>query len=167
MTAHAREVLADCERALADFETGAATEFWRTRWVAVVGLLRAVGHVLDKEDARADAEVGRAIKRAWARVKATKPEPLILWEFIEKERNNVVQSYMVGIHLNITVRPGTAWLDRRTGETGGGPSGPTTRAYFFSGSPFGGTNPLELCRDAIAFWHDYLDAIDADITTAP
>ena len=29
--------------------------------------------------------------------------------------------------------------------------------------PFQGQDPLELCRDAIAFWHRYLDAIDVQV----
>jgi hypothetical protein len=47
----ARDVLSDCKQALEDFDAAGATPYWRTRWTAVVALLRAVGHVLHKIDA--------------------------------------------------------------------------------------------------------------------
>lgn len=49
----AREAVADCEHALADFEASWNTQFGRTRWVAVVTLLRTVGLVLYAVDRKA------------------------------------------------------------------------------------------------------------------
>jgi hypothetical protein len=64
----AREVLSDCELALRDFEAAAPTAYWRTRWTALIALLRAVGHVLDKIDGARSAELKEAIAEAWAEV---------------------------------------------------------------------------------------------------
>jgi hypothetical protein len=67
----AREVLSDCELALKDFEAAGPTPYWRTRWTALVALLRAVGHVLDKIDAARGGELKEAIAQAWAELNKT------------------------------------------------------------------------------------------------
>ena len=53
----AREVLADCEHALNDFQTAGPTPYWRTRWTGLVALLRAVGYVLNDIDAKQDTDL--------------------------------------------------------------------------------------------------------------
>ncbi len=92
----ARLVLSDAneatQRLQQRFEEGGN---WRIDWVAVVTLLRAVGHVLllvDKLESPAKAAIIAAEER-W------KPKPArdaIYWEFIYEERNNVVKEYMIG-----------------------------------------------------------------------
>src|SRR5882724_3703279 len=71
------------------------------------------------------------------------------WAFIVDERNNVLKTYAIGTGVNTTVRPGAAC--------------PATFEAFMRSGPFQGQDPLELCRDAIAFWHRYLDAIDEQV----
>ncbi len=56
-------------------------------WVLTIALLRAVGHALEKEDAKSDARVKKAQRSWWNTLKATKPNPSIFWEFIERDRN--------------------------------------------------------------------------------
>jgi hypothetical protein len=165
MTTRAREALADCEHALTDFEAGANTAFQRSRWVAVLTLLRTVGLVLKAVDRPiADTATQQRIDAAWDRLKATKPEPRIFHDFIDGERTQVVHFYEVRAGVNITVRPGPATFGGMMfGAYGGG--GATTFDYIMREGPFRGRDPLELSREAIAFWRDYLDAIDR--TTAP
>ena len=117
--------------------------------------MRAVGHVLDKIDGTQGAELKEAIAEAWAEVNRTKPEPRILWEFIEQERNNVVKVYEVGVRLNTTIRPGTL------GQDWSSPSGPTTYESFIRSGVYGGRDALGVCREAIAFWRGYLDRIES------
>jgi hypothetical protein len=68
--------------------------------VSIVALLRAVGHVLDKVDARADADVAYVVEQ-WNALKMTKPKPEMLWEFIESERNSVVKQHEFGFARTI------------------------------------------------------------------
>lgn len=138
----------------------APTALWRPRWVGLVALLRAVGHVLDKVDGETNNAARQAIDTAWEEIRQSRPEPLIFWEFVDAERNNVLKAYKIGVGLNTTVRPGSLWVNTRTGETGSDPNGPTTFEAFIRSGPFQARDPLTLCREAIAFWHDYLDAID-------
>ena len=55
MTTAARRVLDDCKFILAKLEDEKDDQQWRIHWVAVVTLLRAVGHVLTKVDGKREA----------------------------------------------------------------------------------------------------------------
>ena len=75
MTTQARVALSDCQGALdslAHCEYGAE---WRRRWVTVVTLQRAVGHVLDKVDGTSSPRMALVIKTRWSLLNKTKPEP--------------------------------------------------------------------------------------------
>lgn len=67
MTLCARAVLEDCRAALAEFGHASDQDVKRRRWVALLALLRAVGHVLEKVDhAQADLAVRSAIDHGYA-----------------------------------------------------------------------------------------------------
>ena len=163
MTINAREVLVDCESLLADLTREPPNALWRPKWAGLVALLRAVGHVLDKIDGAGSPEARQVIDRAWEELRGRRPEPKIFWEFIEAERNNVLKAYAFGPRMNTTIRPGAAWLNLATGESGGSPSGPTTFDYFMRSGAFEGQDPRQLCREAFVFWAEYLETIDSEI----
>jgi hypothetical protein len=168
MTARARQALADCEHALADFEASANTPFQRSRWVAVVTLLRTVDLVLKQVDhPAADAATQRRIDADWERLKATKPEPRIFHDFINAERDDVVHLYDPSASVNVTIPVGGVWWNIATGESGADPSGPATYDFVMRKGPFEGRDPRELCREAIMFWKEYLDAIDQEAAAGP
>ncbi len=161
VTPRAREALADCEHALADFEAGANTPFQRSRWVAVMTLLRTVEYVLkdvDGKNKNVTPVVRRRITAAVSKLYASKAkprEPRIFHEFIRAERNDVVHLYEIRSGVNVTIQLGGV-------GTGGSstPSGPPTYDFFMRDGPFKGRDPLDLCREAITFWRQYLDAIE-------
>lgn len=157
----ATDVLSDCKRALEDFEAAGPTPYWRTRWTAVVALLRAVGHVLKKIDAAQSPELTRAVNDAWTRLNQTKPEPRVFWEFIEAERNNVLKAYEVGAQLNIIVRPGPAILSFSGSIAPYQKSDATSYESFMRSGVYGGRDALAVCRDAIAFWEKFLNDVEA------
>ncbi len=142
---HAREVLADCAVALADFEAAGPTPSWRTRWTGLVALLRAVGYVLKEIDAEQDTKLKKTIDDAWKDLNNSKPQPLIFHEFIDKERHNVVHLYSIGARQNTSITPG----------------GPTTYDSSVLSGAFCGRDAIEVCREAIAFWKEYLDKVEA------
>ena len=156
MTTRARLALADCEHALTDYEAGANTPFQWTRWVAMITLLRAVGHVLHKVDRpAADVATQRRIDAAWRQLNATKLNPPIFHDFIDSERGNVVKQYDPSARVNVTIRLGGV------STSGGRPRRDHRRTSSSCGKlPFEGRDPRDLCREAIAFWRTYLDAID-------
>ena len=82
----ARAVLADCDQALEELKV-ARQETLRRRWLTMVALLRAVGHVLDKVDGATSPALRTVINQRYAALKASRPDPAIFWHFIEEERN--------------------------------------------------------------------------------
>jgi hypothetical protein len=96
MTKHARKVLQDCTRAVALFTENHQNEDFRIHWASVIVLLRTVGHVLEKIDAKTDPTLGKAVSQKWQEIRNSKPEPEIYWGFIEKERNNILKQYEFG-----------------------------------------------------------------------
>ena len=155
-----RDVLSDCKRAVEDFEAAGPTPYWRTRWTAVVALLRSVGHVLDKIDGAQSPEWRRVVDEAWFRLKQTKPEPRVLWEFIEAERNNVLKAYEVGAQLTVTVRPGPAVLSFSDSIAAYQKSDATSYESFMQSGFYGGRNALAVCREALDFWEKFLNEVE-------
>jgi hypothetical protein len=92
----ARLVLADCRVALEQAELALDPVAFRRSWAAVVALLRAVGHVLDKVDGRRSESLRRAIDARWRLWNANRAGNRAYWTFIEAERNNVLKVYDFG-----------------------------------------------------------------------
>jgi hypothetical protein len=145
MTKAAREVLEDCRGAVEEIADGIAGRAWRRRWVAAVVLLRTVGYVLKEVDARISPEYERAIDEAWSSLSVSKPEPAIFWQFIDKERGNIIHQYEVGAGQGVTIH-----LDHK----------PTEYHYLINTGPFAGRDQRVILKEAIAWWESYLDRID-------
>lgn len=144
MTQNARRVLNDCKLVLRELQSEPRGAQFRIRWVAAVALLRAVGHVLSKEDSRAGLAMAQAVDSEWDNLKTTKPEPRIFWQFIEDERNNVLKAYQFRAGQSVIIRIG----------------GPTTYTYEMTSGPFVGRDPRALVSEAIDWWELYLDKVD-------
>jgi hypothetical protein len=163
MTTRAREALADCEHALADFKASANTDFQRTRWVALMTLLRTVGYVLKEVDRdSATPAMKQAIDAAWDELKASKPNPPIFWAFIKGERGDVVHLYEIRAAANIKVTVPTSGLSWAPVSVGGFGTRyqPATFDFFMRSGPFEGFDPLVLCREAIEFWRAHIEDIE-------
>ena len=96
MTAAARRVLGDCEAALSMLDDEEDERRWRVLWAGAMALLRTVGHVLRNVDG-ADSEVRSAVDAAWARWKGDRSKNAVFWEFIQKERNNILKEYRFSV----------------------------------------------------------------------
>jgi hypothetical protein len=128
-------------------------------------LLRAVGHVLESVDSELSAAYSTVIARRWNALRATQPEPLVFWRFICDERNNLVKEYRFAAGQGVTVRPGLAQVDLKTGEQPASPGLPPVYSYLMIDGPFKGDDQRDVLRRAIQWWRDYLDAIDAEAAT--
>lgn len=170
MTEAARAVLEDCKRALSELQRGDITGHeWRLRWVAAIALLRAVGHVLDKVDGLNNPALHALIRAAWERVKDSKPQqPAILWQFIEKERENTLKEYDIVAELKrTTLRPGTAHYDLTTRTQTNDPSLPTLYDYEIKTGRYKGKDYRVVIHEAIEWWEQYLDGIDEEYKPKP
>lgn len=92
MTLAARRVLSNCEVALDMLDMEEDERCWWVLWAGAIALLRTVGHVLHKVDTE-DFKVSQAVDAAWSRWKCDRENNAIFWEFIEKERNNILKNY--------------------------------------------------------------------------
>lgn len=144
MTVKARQTLADAEVALNDFEASAGTAYWRTRWIAVITILRAVGHVAESVDGEQDAAMRAALQVEFKALERTKPEPRIFWDFIFYERNRALKEMLLGARMNISITPGAE----------------TVYDHFMADGIYAGSDPRVLAREAIVFWTAYLDRAD-------
>lgn len=153
MTQQARIVLNDCRGALDELMMGVHDSRWRRRWITTIVLLRTVGHVLDKVDSQQNPMMKAAIDDAWAQLNSQKPNPVIFWQFIDDERNNIVKEYLFGAGHNITVYPGA--------------NRPADFDYVINTGPFKGRQQSEVIEEAIQWWEQYLDAIDVAAWNAP
>lgn len=73
---------------------------WRSHWVALVVLLRTVGHVLKKVDARSDPVLGKIVEDHWQYINARKEIHPLFWKFIEEERNNILKTFDVRVKVS-------------------------------------------------------------------
>jgi hypothetical protein len=102
-TLKAWEPFYECIGILFDFQNSEIDEEhpeWRTSWVAGLALLRTIGHVLGKVDSLTSSKHAEAIKTAWERWKKDREENWILWDFIERERNNILKTYEFGVEID-------------------------------------------------------------------
>jgi hypothetical protein len=92
----------DCVVILFEFQNSDVDEEhseWRLFWVAGIALLRTIGHVLAKTDAIASPRHRAEIDRLWKEWKSDRIQSSIFWDFIEKERNNLLKTYAFGARL--------------------------------------------------------------------
>lgn len=78
---------------------------WQIKWVAGLSLLRATGHVLAKIDCENSDDRAATIDRRWKSWKADKDRNWVFFEFIEKERNNILKEFELGFILGPYLEP--------------------------------------------------------------
>lgn len=137
----ARRVLRDCHFAMQELRVAAEGREWRLRWVAVITLLRVVGHVLGKVDSERSSYLADAIQSHWARVKAAPSGHVIFHDFIERERNTILKEYDTSERI-------VASID------GGQQFGLLIGAHIIE--------PLDAVRQAIGWWERLLTEIEED-----
>lgn len=117
VTKAARKVLDDCKFILSKLEDETDDQQWRIHWIAVVTLLRAVGHVLTKVDSQTE-RVRTVSDRLYQEWRSDDPAHEIFREFVEKERNSVLKEYAIGISEG-PVPVVVSFEDPTTGELSG------------------------------------------------
>jgi hypothetical protein len=146
-------VLSDCRKALALAEDAGTEQEFRIHWVALLALLRAVGHVLDKVDGTASPALRKAVDERWDYWRRNREEHRLFWDFIEAGRNAVLKTYELG------VPPGGVEFLIESAETAQIVTlGECIYKPLLDG-PFAGEDGRDVARDAIAWWEMELSAI--------
>ncbi|WP_156179759.1 MULTISPECIES: hypothetical protein [Delftia] len=167
MTRAARIVLQDAKFAISKHSNTLQSEWFRISWFGIIGLLRSVGHVLDKVDSQISPSMAYAIRVKWAELQKSKPEPSIFWEFIESERNRILKSYEYGIDRNLTVagpyddNRGATVVRIDCANSRGGQINPGAplRSWISTGH-YSGKYEKDIAWEAHDWWQSYLDEID-------
>ena len=89
MTLLARAVLADCHLAHQMMEVETDHDRLRVQWIGALALLRLIGDVLSKVDAKRDVATASAVSNRWA---IQKVDPIFL-NFIKGARDRAVHEY--------------------------------------------------------------------------
>jgi hypothetical protein len=161
-TLHAWIVLGDCEKAADQLDRAVTPDQWRVPYVACVALLRTVGNVLQKVDARRDKNYGTVIREFLAFTQSDKKRFSIFWEFIKKERDIILKEYSFTSEgfMELPIIEST---DEESGDlevTGIF----TTDLLLIDSDPghlYEGHDIRNLVREAIEFWTSSLNYIEA------
>ena len=114
---------------------------WRLHWVSGLALLRTIGHVLAKVDARASPAHAEKVDGLWAKLKDDRKTAAIFWDFIEEERNNLLKTYTFGAKLS-------------SDEDG----------YFIEFAD--GQDAFQLFREAVYWWRHQLEMLEKELRAA-
>jgi hypothetical protein len=154
-----REVLDWCRHAHQKMGSDLTVPDWVLIWAGTIALLRAVGHVLDKEDAKSDARLKKAQSDWWTGLNNTKPDPSIFWQFIEEDRNLLLKKAKLTVEQSVTftlsLSGGT--IPRHAPQP---PPPPIYTYQMTSDHHFAGQDPRDLVRNAIKWWEEQLDYIE-------
>lgn len=88
-------ILEDCHRAIQLLETTDDPQLRRILWVSSIALLRTIGDALDRDPDEGIKSAYRSAMQRWkAESKSTNKN--IFFDFIKKERDNVIHEYEFG-----------------------------------------------------------------------
>lgn len=148
----AREVLDDCRDALDElYEIGLQGSKWKRRWFAAITLLRAVGHVLNREVKSYSKDVVLKEKEAW---EIYKKENAKIFNFIKSERDNVLKQYLFGAGQGIKIvfsAPLNAPDCKCESEW----------SYPVLAGDFSGKDQREIISEGIMFWEKYIQKVES------
>ena len=128
---------------------------WRIYWIAGVACLRAVGQVLDKVDAPRDPKLKAIVERKWQWLKSNRATTKIFWEFIDKERDNILKEFALGPVPSMVAQyyvPSAI------------PGKPDEPRNLYRGLVYGDDNRTAeaMFWEAIEFWRSYLGEIQEE-----
>ena len=161
MTTAAREVLDDCRVVLEMLDDEKDEQRWRVLWAGAMALVRTVGHVLRNVDGK-DPTVRPHVDSAWDRWKADRVTNAIFWDFIEKERNNILKEYEFSVLDSSVAGLAAVEIDPHTGHAVAVEFGYLDENLFRPiEKGFGKEeDPRDVYQEALEWWDAELSRID-------
>lgn len=159
MKLKAEEVLALCRQihsSLSGMVIDEARDEWRIYWISGLCMLRTVGQVLDKVDSKLDPALSEVISSHWKRLKAEKEKNWIFWEFIERERDNILKEFELGAAPEPLMLISTDQIDSGVA--------PDLAQFMNHWELFTseGLSAIDAFEEAILFWSEYIGSIKRD-----
>ena len=167
MTTAARMFLSGGEQGASLLQQVLPESQWRRRWLTVLALLRAIGHVLDKVDGAASPALRSAINQWWQEVKIDKEIHPIFWEFVEQERNSVLKTYRWAICRQVLLQAAPIELDFSKSKVIEVPLLPPQELQAIASGRFKNWDPVLLASEAIGWWAAQLARVDELAKSAP
>lgn len=150
-------VCGDCRYAITGLEKERPSfSSWRVQWAGICSLLKTSIHLLGQKDARAclPPVLQKSLKDAWEELRTRRSEFPLFWEFINKERNNILKEYDFSAYPAIIRSDGT--VDQTSysllymlGEA-------EEEALILRGGPYAGQLALDVAADATDWAEDYI-----------
>lgn len=164
----ARQFLDYCRHALTELRKDPTGPEWIVRWAGAIALLRVVGFALQKQDGPTNPALGRAQAAWWNRLKASKPDPAIFWDFIQEDRNVLLHGaeiragqstmlFLVGVSRTRLVA-GQA----NPPATPAPPLLKATHSYHMNSGSFARRDPRDLVQEAIEWWEQQITEIEIE-----
>ncbi len=164
MKLKAREVWEDCNLALEMLENEQDLQKWRITWAAAMALVRAVGNVLQGVDSenKIIKEISDGLFKEW---KSDEAKHLIFWEFIKKDRDNLLKEYRENVHplekvavvVQSVLQPikgGAPALHNAVFEIDENIYRPVMEG------PWAGDDARDVLQEALNWWNEQLTAIE-------
>ena len=167
MTTASREVLDDCRVVLEMLDDEKDEQRWRVLWAGAMALIRTVGHVLLKVDGE-DPKIRPHVDAAWDRWKTDRVTNAIFWDFIEKERNNILKEYEFSVLDSSVAGLAPVEIDRHTGHAVAVEFGYLDENLFRPiERRFGkGEDSRDVYVEALRWWDAELLRIDEELVSA-
>lgn len=172
MTTSARKVLADCRVALRLLEDETQEDVWRVHWAGALGLIRAVGSVLDKTDGKSILvkRVSDDCYKSWKNKQNSEHE--IFRDFIKKERDFYLHEYETSVDLRKEVTILVA-SEKPAYLPPNAPNMSKIAATEFkldqnifrplADGPWAGEDVRDVYEMALDWWQEQLDSIDEQV----
>lgn len=167
MRLKAEFILSDINKAIERHKDSLQAEEFRLSWFTIVGLLRSVGHVLDKVDSKSSLELETIINKKYQKLKRTRPEPAIFWEFIDSERNRFLKEYEHSVDRGVYIGPIQrkseknvfSYVDQGRNQNVY-TKAPSGKEYsIISTGHFKGENEKKVALRALKWWEKYINDI--------
>ncbi|WP_192384063.1 hypothetical protein [Mesorhizobium silamurunense] len=150
-------VCGDCRFAISALRTERPSfSSWRVQWAGICSLLKTSIHLLGQKDARAclPGALQKSLRDAWNELGRRRGDFPLFWEFIHKERNNILKEYDFSAYSAIIRDDGT--IDQSSysllymlGET-------EKEALILRGGPYDGQFALDVAEDATDWAEGYV-----------
>ena len=159
---HARMALSDARHAF-ELAQDASNDIngkanWRVPWVATITLLRSVGYILGKVESKRSKSHADILSFWWKSLTVSKPEPIIFWNFIDKDRHLILKQYAFHVemfeHNLLKLDDGSYLLfdDGNYVSLSGG--------LIITDGPFEGRSGIEICGLALEWWAEQLTSME-------
>ena len=146
-------VCADVRYAIATMSNDdLAFSSWKVQWAGICSLLKTAVHLMKLDAKRCfSVELRGAMHAAWQDLGNRRSEHAIFWEFVNKERNNILKEYEFSAYEGFINEDGSIdWTTSILSMVD------KDRGLFIRGGPYGGRRALEVASEAADWLEHYI-----------